>query len=706
MPAPADAGAPSRAQAQTEPVAGSGSTPLSVAPPVISEFLFRFDAALREQLDAVTVQGQQTRILFPVSEGRVVDLAITNHDRHDATHGELYARVDDQPFADAVLAYVDDAVAGTILTPQGELFQVRYAGNGVHRVTQLDPHRFPEEAEPLPAPSSQAHVVPPANGPDTSRLSAAMAAMAESTAPVAMAGDQIAPGVNTPDAFVPTGMSVYDPAPPISEDVVKDPEIRDGTDKVVDILIVYTPASRQKNGGASGMNAVINAAVAKANLAYTNSRVPLSLRVVHTAEVSHTSTGSIGADLGALQNASDGKMDNVYALRTQYNADVVSLFVSTGDAAGVAYLLNPASGSNNYNWVFSVVVDIYADGNISFAHEVGHNFGCGHGMGNGGGVFANSNGYRFTASGQEYRTVMAYAPGVRIPYFSNPSVTYGGVATGTTSTNNNADTLTRGRTGHASLRMSIHDYSVTTAGDINNDTKPDLIWRNLHNGITSYWNLDGVTRTSAAVLTQNAAMWLPMFTGDFNADAMTDIVWYNSSNGQVIVWYMDGAAMSGSATIQPPTASALLWIPTLSGDFDGDNVVDILWRHRTTGQLVVWYMNGLTRTGTGTVWTPNSLDWVPMASGDFNNDGKVDLILRRSATGQVDLWYMDGITHTSTVTLLAGANAAEAAWRPMAAGDFNGDSETDIVWRQTKTGNVSVWYMNDAVRTGVAVIAQ
>jgi len=30
----------------------------------------------------------------------------------------------------------------------------------------------------------------------------------------------------------------------------------------------------------------------------------------------------------------------------------------------------------------------------------------------------------------QYRTVMAYAPGTRIPYFSNPDVTYQGVPTG------------------------------------------------------------------------------------------------------------------------------------------------------------------------------------------------------------------------------------------------------------------------------------
>lgn len=34
-------------------------------------------------------------------------------------------------------------------------------------------------------------------------------------------------------------------------------------------------------------------------------------------------------------------------------------------------------------------------------------------------------------------------------------------------------------------------------------------------------------------------------------------------------------------------------------DFDEDGQVDLLWQHATTGDLYVWYTNGLTAVGTG-----------------------------------------------------------------------------------------------------------
>ena len=65
---------------------------------------------------------------------------------------------------------------------------------------------------------------------------------------------------------------------------------RDGTNTVIDMLILYTPESRANNGGVSGMNALINASVAKANLAFANSQAGCRCGRPH-AEVAYTSMG-------------------------------------------------------------------------------------------------------------------------------------------------------------------------------------------------------------------------------------------------------------------------------------------------------------------------------------------------------------------------------------------------------------------------------
>jgi hypothetical protein len=673
-------------QAAARPVS---AMPNQVVMPVIGEeFLFRFDAPLRAQLDAVTAGGQAARVLFPVSEGRVLDLGITRHDIRTDKQGELYGLVDDTQYADAVLAYVDEAVAGTIVTPDGELFQVRYIGNGVHRVLQLDPNRMPDEGEPLKAGVARAE-----SGPH----------------PV-MAGDQMGDAGNAPAPVLPAGLPTGETGeyvPPVAEDAI-DPQIKDGEPMTVDVMIAYTAQSRINNGGLTGINALINAAVAKANLAYRNSLVPLYLRVVSTVETGYTASGSLGTDLGRLQSPSDHYMDSLYAQRNASNADMVSLFVSTGDAAGLAYLLNPeASVKGHSDWTFSVMVDSAADSNITYAHEIGHNFGCGHGMENGGGVFSFAGGYRFF-TGQWYRTVMAYAPGVRIPWFSNPAVGYLGAPTGTSSSANNALALVRGKKNNASLRFGYSDFSVAATIDVNGDNNPDLIRRNIYTGEVDIVTMVGVVQQGPSSVMQTAGtLWAPALSADFNADGKPDIMWRNISTGDISVWFLNGTTRASSMRFWAPTNAAMAeWMPMLAGDFNHDTNPDVVMRNTRTGQVMVWYLNGTTKIGEAQLHGTTDPTWVPFTAADLNGDSKPDIVWRNSATGKMKIVHYDNLVNIGARILLDPVNADQKAWRVMTAGDFNGDGKEDLVWRNTDSGRVKVFYMDNGVNTGVGWISQ
>ena len=75
--------------------------------------------------------------------------------------------------------------------------------------------------------------------------------------------------------------------------------------------------------------------------------------------------------------------------------------------------------------------------------------------------------------------------------------------------------------------------------------------------------------------------------------------------------------------------------------------------------------------------------------GDFNADCKSDLVWRNTSSGQVSIWLMNGTAMTSS-----GSPATVAtSWSIKATGDFNGDCKSDIVWRNSN-GQVSVWLMN------------
>ena len=97
-------------------------------------------------------------------------------------------------------------------------------------------------------------------------------------------------------------------------------------------------------------------------------------------------------------------------------------------------------------------------------------------------------------------------------------------------------------------------------------------------------------------------------------------------------------------------------------------------------------MNGTTVTGgRGLGNIPTS--WTIVGTGDFNGDGNTDL-LWRDIDGDVAIWFMNG------TTLVSGPDLGNIPtnWTIVGTGDFNGDGYSDILWRDT-AGDVAIWYM-------------
>ena len=236
---------------------------------------------------------------------------------------------------------------------------------------------------------------------------------------------------------------------------------------LIDVLVVYTPAARSAAGGAPQIQATINTAIAETNTGYANSGVVQRLRLAAAVEVDYVENGDIRVDLDRITATNDGIMDDVHALRDTYKADVVSLITQTAGSpyCGVAWLMpgnNPGFAPN----AFSVVERGCATGYYSFGHELGHNMGLNHARQDpiGPGAYPYSYGYKWTG----YRTVMAYAPGTRILYFSNPNVLYGGSPTGVseaqpTTSAHNALSLNNTRVTVANWRVNLNPTVTLTS---------------------------------------------------------------------------------------------------------------------------------------------------------------------------------------------------------------------------------------------------
>lgn len=247
----------------------------------------------------------------------------------------------------------------------------------------------------------------------------------------------------------------------------------------IDVLVLYTPAVVAEGGSASAVLGSIALAESDANTAYAASGIATRIRVVRTQLLEYEHS-DFGTDLGRVTNPTDGFLDIAHPLREAVHADMVALIRPAGDYCGIAYLLPDNSTGSEY-LAFSVT----GRGCLStqtFAHELGHNMGCCHAPGDGGGctsggLYPYSLGHRFTGnSGTQWRTVMAYSPGSRIDRFSNPSVLYDGKPTGLAAGDpngerDNARTINETSAAVANFRCA----GSTVTGDCNANGTEDVL---------------------------------------------------------------------------------------------------------------------------------------------------------------------------------------------------------------------------------------
>jgi hypothetical protein len=181
---------------------------------------------------------------------------------------------------------------------------------------------------------------------------------------------------------------------------------------------------------------------------------------------------------------------------------------------------------------------------------------------------------------------------------------------------------------------------------------------------------------------------------DFDGDGKSDIFWRHSTNGDNWLFIMDSATIAttvGVSAVPNPT----VWKVAGNGDYNGDGSADILWRNEVTGQNHMYLMDGPTVFSSVSVSTvPNPGMWKVVGNGDYDGDGNADILWRNNVSGQNHMHLMDGGTITSSLSVTTVPDPDN--WKVVGNGDYDGDGKSDILWRNATTGQNHMYLMNGA----------
>jgi hypothetical protein len=431
------------------------------------------------------------------------DLQLTVHrtgvEKYLKDHFVWHGRTDD---GDIVTIALVRGVMMVTVHGNGRSFEVAPEGNGTYVVTELDSASFPTED---PAGDNAEPIVTP-GGDDRA------------------AGDA-ASGSSSPAAGA---------------------DVSGGT--TIDAMVMWTPAARNAVGGSvDAIQSLVLSAVANANQAFVNSGVNAHYRLVYSGEVNFTeSKSAISSDLNAL-----AANNSVQSLRAQHGADVVTMIGSGYAGAGFCgYGYIMATVSTTFApYAFSVVDQSCAAGNLSYAHEAGHNEGLQHDPANAGSAPSYPYAYGYQDPAGKFRTVMSYGGETRIPYYSSPLVTFNGTPTGVAS-QDNARALNNNL-------GTVANFVAATDGSVPAPVPQPCTYAVSAGGVTfsaaaSSVNLSVTTASECGWTTTSSAAWISVTAGTSGSGTVNVSVTANAGGTRTGLVTIAGQPVTITQSAQPP----------------------------------------------------------------------------------------------------------------------------------------------------------
>ncbi len=278
----------------------------------------------------------------------------------------------------------------------------------------------------------------------------------------------------------------------------------------IDVLVVYTAAVKTSLGGEAQAQTFAQQAIDSTNTTYINSKIRQRVRLAGAVETTLAESGTLSGELSTVRAD-----PAVAALREQYKADLVAMISNSTDNCGIGYLLGSGNSLNG----FTVNSRTCAVGNLSFAHELGHNMGSTHNPENGSAP-SYSYGYGHYVNGV-FRTVMSYTDPctmgcARRPYFSNPEVLFGGLPTGIENARDNARSIN-----NTADRIANYRYSGANLA-LENFNGGDALPRNIKRTVN--WSSENIAGNVKIELSRDGGTTWKTLAADTPNDGAETIV--------------------------------------------------------------------------------------------------------------------------------------------------------------------------------------
>ena len=261
--------------------------------------------------------------------------------------------------------------------------------------------------------------------------------------------------------------------------------------------------------------------------------------------------------------------------------------------------------------------------------------------------------------------------------------------------------------GHGILNIGNYNASALDA-DLA-DEYADIYWYNSIGGQNHIHLLNQheiKVGTNILDTVNPASGWRPEIIADYNADGIKDVLWRRPVQGDTHIWLLNAEGVKIGTVILDIVKESTGWKLNNVGDFDGDGNTDVLWRRPSTGETHAWKLNSSGQK-IGTIFMENVkgfTGWSINTIGDFNGDGTSDIFWRRPLQGDTHIWLMNSLGQRFSTSILDIVKQS-SGWEFRDVGDFDGDNNLDVLWRNPNSGDTHVWILDtSASKAGTYVL--